>query len=88
MDVHAYCPIAEMHFVAKAAGIDPLDQALWQRACERMFHGAHSLLIAGMDGWRTSDGVQKEIRSFWSANKPIWLLEPDSFEVAAMHTPI
>jgi hypothetical protein len=40
-----------------------------------------AMLIAKMDGWQGSKGIQHEIGVFGAAEKPIYYLDVETFEV-------
>lgn len=74
--VVVYSPIAHSHAIARAAGIDPYDHAVWLPADRPLFDAAHGLLVAALEGWRDSYGICEEITWAKSQRKPRFLLDP------------
>lgn len=70
-----YSPIAHTHPIATLGGIDPLDHTIWLDFDSRMMRAADAILVAQMDGWRESYGVNHEIEFFKSAGKPVFYLD-------------
>lgn len=79
--VKVYSPIAHTHPIAIFGGMDPRDHALWLPFDETMMNLSAALVVATMDGWRESYGVNHEIVFFEKARKPIFLLDPHLLDV-------
>jgi hypothetical protein len=77
-----YSPIAHTHPLAIHGGLDPLDLEIWLPFDEAMMAKADVLIVAHMDGWQQSRGIQHEISVFRAAGKPIWDLDPESLSMA------
>lgn len=80
LGVPVYSPIAHTHPVAIHSGMNPLDHEIWLPADKPMFEAAHGLIVAQMDGWADSYGVQVEIQWAREAGKPVHYLLPDDLE--------
>jgi hypothetical protein len=76
LGVNTFSPIVHSHWVAMAAGIDPIDHEFWLNADEAFMHKSDALLVCRMSGWQESYGVNEEIKYFDKANKPIFYLDP------------
>lgn len=79
--VKVYSPIAHTHPIAIYANINPLDHAIWLPFDQAIMTKADALLVAKMDGWNVSYGIGEEIKFFKQAEKPIFYLNPNTFEV-------
>lgn len=73
-----YSPIAHTHPVAIYGELDPLDHILWLEFDEVMMDKSDGLLVAKMEGWQESIGVQYEIDIFEQSGKPIMYLDPQT----------
>jgi len=82
---NVYSPIVHCHPVAMNSGLDPLDHSLWLAVDEAMMEACDALLVAQMQGWRESYGVDQEIKFFRNARKPVFYL--DCATMAIMSTP-
>lgn len=69
-----YSPIAHTHPIAIHAGIDPLDHSMWMHFDGAMMAKSDAMIIAMMDGWDASSGIQLEIDAFNRARKPVFLV--------------
>ena len=79
--VPVFSPIAHSHAICVAAHMDFLSHDIWLRADEPLVLAAAGLIVADMDGWQTSFGVNKEIGWFRQQEKPCWLLDPVDLEL-------
>jgi hypothetical protein len=77
-----YSPIAHTHPLAIYGGINPLAHDIWLPFDEAMMHVADVLLVAHMDGWRESKGIEHEVVYFATGLKPIFDLDPVTLAVA------
>jgi hypothetical protein len=59
-----------------------LDLSLWLPIEERMCAACDVLIVAHLDGWAESDGVDREVSRFVAALKPIYDLDPPSMTMA------
>lgn len=73
--VHLYCPIAHTHPIALYGGIDPCDHDIWLPVDQPFMDAACGLIVATMDTWHESYGIQEEIVRFTAMGKPIYYLE-------------
>jgi hypothetical protein len=76
-----FSPIAHSHTICAASKMDFLSHDIWLPADKPLIDAAAGMIVADMDGWRTSFGVNKEIAWFREANKPCWLLDIESLEL-------
>lgn len=76
-----YSPIAHTHPIATYGGIDPLAHDIWLPFDEEMMAKCDALVVAHMDSWEISRGIEHEIGVFSCALKPIWDLEPESLSL-------
>jgi len=79
--VKIYSPIAHTHPLAIHGNIDPYDHSIWIPFDEAMMTACNALLVAQMQGWEKSYGVNHEIEFFFKARKPIFYLRPSTIEV-------
>lgn len=79
--IRVYSPIAHCHPIATFGALDPLDHTLWIPFDEAMMDAADCLIVAHMDGWDTSYGVQHEVDFFAKDGKPIFDLDPATMQV-------
>jgi hypothetical protein len=70
-----YSPIAHTHPLAIHSGLDPLDHSIWMPFDEAIMDAADALMVAQMEGWRESFGINHEIEFFKAARKPIVYLD-------------
>lgn len=71
---HVYCPIAHTHHAAGLVDL-PTDWQFWQSHCELMLSKCNRLLVAKMDGWEQSKGVQAEIEYAKKIGMPVEYLD-------------
>lgn len=81
MGVKVYSPIAHTHPIAKYGNLDPLDHAIWLPFDQAIMDKASAMVIAKMEGWEASTGIRHEIGVFGQAEKPIYYLDVETFEV-------
>lgn len=74
--VPVFSPIVHTHPIALANRMDPLDHSIWLLTDRTLMDAASGLIVMKMWGWRSSKGVQEEIRVFQEAGKPIVYLVP------------
>ena len=79
--INVYSPIVHTHPIAIHGGIDPVDHGIWLPFDAVMITKADALLVAKMDGWEESFGIEHEIDEFKKAGKPIYYLEPTTMEI-------
>lgn len=70
--VKIYSPIAHTHPLAIYGDINPLDHSIWIPFDESMMRVSQALIVAMMDTWQDSYGVNHEIEFFRKAGKPIY----------------
>lgn len=75
-DIVVYSPIVHSHHVATAADIPLTGHEFWMKADAPMVAAAQGLIVAKMEGWRDSAGVEHEIQEFLKSRRPIIYLDP------------
>jgi hypothetical protein len=82
--VKAFGPISHTHEVSRQNffGGAAWPHELWMAIDQPMMDAAHGLLIATLDGWDVSKGVQEERKFFAAAGRPCWFLNPLKWEFA------
>lgn len=85
--VRWFCPVTMGHPVGGRRGIDPRDQARWERQNLPFMRMCGALVVAELDGWRDSAGLRGEIDYFERAGKPILYLDPEGFDLSASPHP-
>jgi hypothetical protein len=71
-----FSPIAHSHSLAKCAGLDHRDPAVYEALNQKMLELSQILIVVRMEGWQRSDGVRKEVAFFEAAHKPIFDCDP------------
>ncbi len=72
-----FSPVAHFHVIAKTVMIDPHD-ALWFKLDKPFADAAQALLIADLQGWRDSRGIEREYA--WFNFTPRYLINPETLE--------
>lgn len=80
--VNVYCPIALTHPLAVNGGIDPLDHEFWMRFDTPYMTKSNALVVAKMESWETSRGIEHEREFFNKWSKPIYFIDPETLEVS------
>jgi nucleoside 2-deoxyribosyltransferase len=70
-----FSPIAHSHALAEHHGL-PTDWTFWERTNREHLLRCDEVVVLLLDGWRSSAGVQAEIRIARELGKPIRLVEP------------
>ena len=83
-DINVYSPIAHGHPIAIHGELDPLDHSIWLKFDEAIMKKADALLVARMPSWKTSRGLHHEIEHFMAAEKPVYLVNPETLEIESM----
>jgi hypothetical protein len=79
--VRVYSPIAHTHPIAIYGGIDPLDHGIWIPLDKPLMSASDALVVAEMETWSQSKGIQIEIDEFYKADKPVYYINPNSLMV-------
>lgn len=79
--VTVYSPITHTHPIAVHGELDPLDHKIWLPFDQLMMDRCDVLIVALMESWRESKGVQYEIEYFTKAGKPIFDLDPSTLSM-------
>lgn len=80
--VRIYSPIAHCHPLSEYGGLNAKDHSIWIPFDESMMDAADCLIVAHMEGWSESYGVKHEIEWFEREGKPIFDLDPKTFDIA------
>lgn len=81
LGLRVYSPIAHTHPIAINSGLDPLDHNIWLPFDAAIMEKADAMIVAKMDGWSQSKGIDHEIDVFLKAGKPIYHLDPKTMVV-------
>ena len=68
-----YSPVAHSHSIA-LHGV-PTEWSYWERADRRLLEISDEVVVLTLDGWRESEGVQREIQIAEELRKPVTFLE-------------
>lgn len=79
--VKAFSPICHSHPVAQYGCIDPLDHDFWLDYDEAFMEVSDACAVAMFESWQASDGIDREIKFFRSAKRPVWKLDPVTLKV-------
>lgn len=74
--LNIYSPIVHTHYIAVAAGIDPVDHEFWMKVDAAFMERCDALMVCRMPGWDESSGVAHEVDEFDKRNRPIIQLNP------------
>lgn len=75
LGVPLYCPIAQhCDRFANLAGNDLKDVEFWMRVTAPLRRAACGLIVAELDGWELSQGLQQERSEFFAEGKPVYHL--------------
>lgn len=86
--IDTYSPIVHHHPIAIAGNLDPLDHKIWLPANQTQIDDADAIVVALLEGWDESYGVNVEIEMFQAAGKPIYYLHPVTLEVTEVKIPL
>lgn len=70
--VKAYSPICHTHPIAVYGKIDPYAHEIWLPFDEAVMERSDALLVAKLESWDQSKGIQHEIDFFQSRAKPVY----------------
>lgn len=76
LGLDVYCPIEATYPLALSTKIDPLDYEFWREAIAPYIKRCDRLLVAMIDGWEQSDGIEHERLEFRRLGKPELLIHP------------
>jgi hypothetical protein len=79
-----FSPIVHAHAIAINGNLDPLRPDLWLPLDMEIGAAAHGLIIAGIEGWETSHGIEEELKWFRARNKPRYLLNTKDLTFAQL----
>lgn len=80
-NVRVFSPIAHGHPLSEYGSVPYFHPEIWKKQDAPFVRASDALLIATMDGWSVSEGIQHEIEEFAEAMKPIFYIDPDTLEV-------
>jgi len=86
--IRVYSPIAHTHPLAVYGNVDPLDHDIWLPFDEAMMQRCDVLIVAQMNGWKESKGIDHEIKFFAERRRTIFLLDPVSMIMRRMLAPL
>lgn len=78
--VKVYSPITHGHPLSVHGGVPFTDHDVWMPFDRAMMDKSDALIVAKMDRWERSEGVDHEIHVFIEAGKPIYFINPDTLE--------
>lgn len=84
--LNVYSPVIHGHIIARASVLDPNDYRIWRPLNVVMMERSDVLLVAKMDGWRSSFGVGDEMSVFRGEGKPICLVDPETLAIEAVES--
>lgn len=68
-----FSPIVHGHALCRAGNLDPIrDSIAWSALNDRMLEECDVLVVAHMDGWEESRGIQDEVTAFTATGRPIF----------------
>ena len=88
MGVNLFCPIAMSHPIIIHGGINAIDHDFWMEFNTPMLEVANTLVVAQMDGWDVSRGIECEIDFFKIAGKPILYLDTETLSLGQAPSPL
>lgn len=74
--IHVYSPIAHSHTIATNSKMDLHDYDIWLPLDEQFMKASCGIIVAQMDGWDKSKGIQWEIDWYKKNKKPIVYIHP------------
>ena len=77
--IPAISPIAHSHAVCECAGLDHYDHDLWLKMDAPLMEACDAICVVEMAGWAVSKGVRIELAAFANAEKPAFILNPNTF---------
>lgn len=80
--LRCYSPIVHCHPIAIHGNLDPLDHKIWLPFNSVMMRKSDAFLIAMMESWEDSTGIQLEIVSFRVRQTPVFYLNPVTWVVS------
>lgn len=85
--IKVYSPIAMTHGIAVHGALDLLDHAIWLPFDEAMMEASSVLIVAHLEGWNESIGIAHEVKFFEERGRPIYDLDPRSFDMTCRRMP-
>ena len=74
--IHIFCPIAHGHHLASYGEISRLDRTFWRDQHHLILVRCDVLIVAQMDGWDSSKGIEDEVNTFVRLGRPIFDCDP------------
>lgn len=71
-----FCPIAHSHSISVHGNLSAKDHGVWMPLDFAFCDAAFALVIATMDGWDESYGINEEIKYMTKLRKPIYEWQP------------
>ena len=82
-----YCPISMTHPMTVFGNLKG-DHDYWMEFNQLMLEACHTLIVAQMDGWEFSRGVECEIEYFTDTFKPVLYLDTETLSLGANPSPL
>ncbi len=69
--------------LSHGATIDSADipGSVWYELGLRIMEGCDELWLLALDGWEESDGIRLELRRAWHLDMPVFIVDPETYEV-------
>ena len=77
--IYHFCPIASCHCIAQRYGM-PTDFVFWEGFNDSFIIPCRGIIIAAIEGWEQSKGVQHERRRAAELHKPLYLVRRTKVE--------
>jgi hypothetical protein len=87
MGIKVFSPIAHSHSIGVWGDLPLDDHSMWMEFDKTMMEKADCLIVVHLEGWQQSVGIAEEIKYFAAALKPIYNLDPASFEITRYALP-
>lgn len=79
--VYSFSPISHGHGVSTHGNLDPRNAEMWLDWDEKFMEWCDACAVAMMESWEASDGIDREIKFFRKALRPVWMLDPATLMV-------
>ncbi len=88
LDGALICPIVHSHSLAVHGGIDPRDLGIWWPHNFALLQACDVLIVAHLEGWEYSIGINREVKFCQARHKPIFDLDPLSLAMVRRRAPL
>lgn len=79
--IRHFSPIVYAHPLARVWGVDQGNGAFWLDFDKTMMTVSDAMVIVDLDGWADSTGIAIETAIFESYHKPVYHLNPETWEL-------